>query len=51
MIVRPATTPNYRELADGEFERRVAERWRRYADWDLCAYDCRVDRTAGETGA
>ncbi|MFB6353141.1 MAG: radical SAM protein [Halobacteriales archaeon] len=51
MGARPATTPNYRSLSDAEFERRVEALRARYADCDLCAYDCRVDRTAGETGA
>jgi len=51
MGTRPATTPNYRELPDAEFEARVEALWDRYADCDLCAYDCGVDRTAGETGA
>ncbi len=45
-----STTPNYRTLPDEEFERRVAELRRRYADCDLCAYECYVDRTAGEEG-
>ncbi len=44
-------TPNYRRLPAGELRRRAAELRERYADCDLCAYDCRVDRTAGETGA
>jgi putative pyruvate formate lyase activating enzyme len=51
MATRPATTPNYRRLPDHEFDLRIEELWRRYADCDLCAYDCGVDRTAGETGA
>jgi putative pyruvate formate lyase activating enzyme len=34
-----------------EFDARVEELRSRYADCDLCAYDCRVDRTGGETGA
>jgi putative pyruvate formate lyase activating enzyme len=51
MSTRPATTPNYLRLSDAEFDARVAELWQRYGDCDLCAYDCRVDRTAGETGA
>ncbi len=50
MSARPATTPNYQRVSDGEFRTRVEELWRRYADCDLCAYDCRVDRTTGETG-
>ena len=42
--------PNYLELDPNEFDRRVADLRARYADCDLCAYDCRVDRTAGEHG-
>lgn len=44
------TTPNYRTLPEEEFERRVAELRSRYAECDLCAYECYVDRTAGEEG-
>jgi putative pyruvate formate lyase activating enzyme len=51
MSTRQATTPNFQDLSDEAFEARVAALWRRYADCDLCAYDCGVDRTAGETGA
>jgi putative pyruvate formate lyase activating enzyme len=51
MSIRPDPTPNYQQLPDREFAARVKELWQRYADCDLCAYDCRVDRTAGETGA
>ena len=51
MPTRPATTPNYQGLPAEEFDARVAELRDRYADCDLCAYDCGVDRTAGETGA
>jgi len=51
MTTRPATTPNYQRLPDETFADRVDELWGRYADCDLCAYDCGVDRTAGETGA
>ncbi len=51
MHTRPAPTPDYRDLPDKEFASRVTELQRRYADCDLCAYDCRVDRTAGEIGA
>lgn len=51
MSARPATTPNYQRLSDEEFRARVDELRDRYADCDLCAYDCGVDRTAGETGA
>ncbi len=51
MSTRPATSPNYLSLSDDEFRARAVELRSRYADCDLCAYDCRVDRTAGETGA
>ncbi|MDY6764168.1 MAG: radical SAM protein [Halobacteria archaeon] len=44
-------TPNYKTLPDNELEDKVEELWSRYSDCDLCAYDCRVDRTEGETGA
>ncbi|SFC49030.1 putative pyruvate formate lyase activating enzyme [Halobiforma haloterrestris] len=47
---KPATTPNYRDLEDDEFRERIEDLRGRYADCDLCAYDCRVDRTAGEHG-
>ncbi len=43
--------PNYLGLSAAEFDRRIDDLTSRYADCDLCAYDCRVDRTAGETGA
>ncbi|SNR31300.1 radical SAM protein [Halorubrum vacuolatum] len=42
--------PNYRTLPESEFQKRIADLWERYADCDLCAYDCRVDRTRGEEG-
>ncbi len=51
MSTRPVTTPNYLTLSDDEFQARAVELRSRYADCDLCAYDCRIDRTAGETGA
>ncbi|WP_142860706.1 radical SAM protein [Salinigranum halophilum] len=51
MSTRPDTIPNYKRLPDTEFAARVDDLWHRYADCDLCAYDCGVDRTAGETGA
>jgi putative pyruvate formate lyase activating enzyme len=51
MSTRPATTPNYQRLPPEEFDARIEDLRRRYADCDLCAYDCGVDRTAGETGA
>ena len=46
----PAGTPNYRDLPDDEFERRIDDLRARYADCDLCAYECSVDRTAGQEG-
>ncbi|NUB91332.1 radical SAM protein [Haloterrigena sp. SYSU A558-1] len=46
----PATTPNYRDLPDEEFEDRITDLWERYADCDLCAYECAVDRTDGQEG-
>lgn len=42
--------PNYLELSDDEFEARIDDLMGRYADCDLCAYDCRVDRTDGRVG-
>ncbi|SDR09240.1 radical SAM protein [Natronobacterium texcoconense] len=45
-----STTPNYHDLENEEFERRIDDLRSRYADCDLCAYDCRVDRTAGNVG-
>jgi putative pyruvate formate lyase activating enzyme len=44
------TTPNHRRLPDDVFERRIADLRARYADCDLCAYECHVDRTAGREG-
>ncbi|MDQ2052004.1 radical SAM protein [Natronolimnohabitans sp. A-GB9] len=46
----PATTPNYQALSDEAFEERCTDLWERYADCDLCAYECHVDRTAGQEG-
>ncbi|MFC7046351.1 radical SAM protein [Halobacteriaceae archaeon GCM10025711] len=43
-------TPRYRQLDPDEFDRRVAALRERYADCDLCAHACGVDRTAGKTG-
>lgn len=34
------STPNYRQLSDEVFERRIADLRERYADCDLCAYEC-----------
>ncbi|WP_458208006.1 radical SAM protein [Haladaptatus sp. NG-SE-30] len=44
------STPNYRQLSDDAFEQRVVGLRERYADCDLCAYECHVDRTAGRKG-
>ncbi|MEF8855482.1 MAG: radical SAM protein [Haloarculaceae archaeon] len=51
MATRPDVTPNYRTLDEETFAERVETLRNRYADCDLCPYDCGVDRTAGETGA
>lgn len=53
MSVMSATTtePRFLELGEEEFRERVEGLWTRYADCDLCAYDCQVDRTSGEVGA
>lgn len=50
MSIDSAEAPNYQGLSDATFERRITELKDRYADCDLCAYDCRVDRTAGDHG-
>ncbi|WP_440009293.1 radical SAM protein [Halomicrococcus sp. SG-WS-1] len=42
--------PNYRQLSDDVFDRRIADLRGRYANCDLCAYECYVDRTAGREG-
>ncbi len=44
------STPNYQQLPDDVFERRITDLRARYADCDLCAYECYVDRTAGRIG-
>lgn len=46
----PSRTPVYLGMSDDEFAARVDGLWTRYADCDLCAYDCGVDRTAGRVG-
>ncbi len=46
----PGATPNYLDLSAETFEARIADLTARYEDCDLCAYDCRVDRTAGRLG-
>jgi putative pyruvate formate lyase activating enzyme len=51
MTTYSSSSPNYTQLPDGELAARAEDLWRRYADCDLCAYDCGVDRTSGETGA
>ena len=43
--------PAFIDLSEAEFEQRSQELWTRYQQCDLCAYDCGVDRTAGELGA
>ncbi len=50
MSAPPDTTPNYQGLSAMEFVARVREMRERYEDCDLCAHECGVDRTAGETG-
>ena len=51
MSVDPTdATPNYRRLPDETLQRRADDLKERYADCDLCAYDCRVDRTEGRVG-
>jgi len=50
MSTESEATPRYHGLSDEEFGERVAHLKARYADCDLCAYDCRVDRTAGKIG-
>ena len=47
---RTEATPRYLELPAETFADRIADLTARYADCDLCAYDCRVDRTAGRIG-
>ena len=49
--VQNPATPRVRDLPSAELQRRVDTLWERYRDCDLCAYDCGVDRTAGELGA
>ena len=44
-------TPNYLTLSSEERSARAAALRKHYRDCDLCGWDCRVDRTAGETGA
>jgi putative pyruvate formate lyase activating enzyme len=51
MSAPAGSTPNYHDLGDEELRRRVDALRARYADCGLCAYDCGVDRTAGEVGA
>ncbi len=48
----PATSasPNYQSLSRETLEDRARDLTERYADCDLCAYDCRVDRTTGQVG-
>ncbi len=51
MSATPDVTPRYLSLPDDEFERRANALRERYADCDLCSYDCGVDRTDGQVGA
>ena len=44
------TSPKYLDISEETFNERVDDLTARYADCDLCAYDCRVDRTAGRIG-
>ncbi len=44
-------TPGYLSPSEERFAERVGALFERYADCDLCAHECGVDRTAGETGA
>ncbi|MFB6201702.1 MAG: radical SAM protein [Halorhabdus sp.] len=46
----PDATPNHQRLPDETFEERVAGLRERYADCDLVAYECHVNRTAGDEG-
>lgn len=46
----PSGTPKYTTLTPETLDAKVADLTARYADCDLCAYDCRVDRTAGRIG-
>ncbi|AGB39009.1 radical SAM protein [Natronococcus occultus] len=46
----PATTANARSLRPETFDARIDDLWERYEECDLCAYDCGVDRTAGDVG-
>lgn len=51
MSVDPTdATPNHRQLSADELRERAADLRERYADCDLCAYACHVDRTAGRVG-
>ena len=45
------STPTFRRLGPDALARRADTLADRYADCDLCAHECGVDRTAGETGA
>ncbi|SEP10128.1 putative pyruvate formate lyase activating enzyme [Halogranum amylolyticum] len=49
-VNQPDAVPNYHRLSETVFEKRVTDLWTRYADCDLCAYECHVDRTAGHEG-
>lgn len=47
----PEDAPNYHQLSSDRFTQRVADLKARYAECDLCAYDCGVNRSDGEIGA
>lgn len=46
----PETTPAYQDVSEETFTARIEDLRDRYADCDLCAHECGVDRTAGVTG-
>lgn len=49
-VNRSNSIPNYQRLSEDVFEQRVTDLRERYANCDLCAYECYVDRTAGQEG-
>ncbi|MEF8893640.1 radical SAM protein [Halodesulfurarchaeum sp.] len=46
----PETTPAYQDVSEEAFTARIEDLRDRYGSCDLCAHECGVDRTAGETG-
>jgi putative pyruvate formate lyase activating enzyme len=46
----PEPAPSYQDVSEEAFTARIDDLRDRYTDCDLCAHECRVDRTAGETG-